>query len=330
MTPENVTPTHATDVAPLLPAGLTPDDVAGILEDAANARSESTRRVYDSAWRQFARFCDERGAVALPAAPEIVAAWVRQRPSVASVDLALAAIRARHEDVGLTSPTLDVGVVKVREGVRRRLGVATEKAHALTVPQLRRILAGIDDTELRGARDTALLLLAFATGMRRSELAALTVGDVRYVGDKLLIRIRKGKGDQEGRGRTLPAVAHGAHAATDPVRAVLVWLERAGITSDTDGPLFRRIRVGDRLTTDALSGRAISDVLQARAAAVGLEALDLSGHSTRRGHAVAAHEGGVPTENIQAQLGHRSEDTTRGYLEESQALRASYTPNLGL
>lgn len=49
----------------------------------------------------------------------------------------------------------------------------------------------------KDVRDRALLLLGFATAMRRSELAALDVADVEFVVKGMLLTIRRSKTDQE-------------------------------------------------------------------------------------------------------------------------------------
>jgi len=73
-------------------------------------------------------------------------------------------------------------------------------------------------------RDAALLLLlGFATAARRSELAALTIGDITaHRVDGLHIRLRKSKTDQEGRG-AVKAVPYGRDPATCPPCAYTRW-----------------------------------------------------------------------------------------------------------
>jgi site-specific recombinase XerD len=53
---------------------------------------------------------------------------------------------------------------------------------------------------LQGARDQALLVIGFAGGFRRSELAALDMEDIAETGDGLVLALRRSKTDQEGRG----------------------------------------------------------------------------------------------------------------------------------
>src|SRR5699024_7866415 len=66
-------------------------------------------------------------------------------------------------------------------------------------------------------RDTALLLLGYAAALRRSELVALTIGDVTgHRTDGLHLRISRSRTDQDGRGTTKAVPYGGAPAACGP------------------------------------------------------------------------------------------------------------------
>ena len=92
----------------------------------------------------------------------------------------------------------------VVEGVTRAKGVRPRRQAAPAVPGvLRLMIAGrpAADTPL-GARERAMLLVGFGAALRRSELVALTLGDVETVpGRGLRLLIRRSKTDQQGQGR---------------------------------------------------------------------------------------------------------------------------------
>jgi integrase len=104
----------------------------------------------------------------------------------------------------------------VRRGLVRTYGAAPRRlARPLTVAEIRQIISGIDRTTPIGTRDAAIILLGYASAMRRSEIVTLALADVEYRPAGLLLNIRKSKMDQEGHGQVV-AVAHGNHAMTDP------------------------------------------------------------------------------------------------------------------
>ncbi|GMA36836.1 hypothetical protein [Demequina litorisediminis] len=59
-----------------LPAGLTPADIARIDAAVAAHHAPSTLETYASAWRGFETWCTARGFTALPAALEVICAYI--------------------------------------------------------------------------------------------------------------------------------------------------------------------------------------------------------------------------------------------------------------
>lgn len=63
---------------------------------------------------------------------------------------------------------------------------------------------------LIGIRDRALLLVGYAGGFRRSELARLAMEDASFTEDGLILNILTSKTDQEGQGRKI-GIPRGSH-----------------------------------------------------------------------------------------------------------------------
>jgi len=59
-----------------LTVGLTPADVAPIDTALEAHHAPATLTTYASAWRGFERYCANRGSVPLPAAPEVICAYI--------------------------------------------------------------------------------------------------------------------------------------------------------------------------------------------------------------------------------------------------------------
>ena len=94
-------------------------------------------------------------------------------------------------------------------------------------------------------------------------------------------------------GQVVPVV-HGQHASTDPIAALDTWLRHRGTEP---GRLFTSLRTGS-VTSDPISGEAISIVLRKRARAAGLAAERITAHSLRAGHATSAAVAGVALDRI--------------------------------
>jgi integrase len=167
---------------------------------------------------------------------------------------------------------------------------------------------------LHQLRDRALLLVAFASAMRRSELVALDVADLEWTAEGLLIRIRKSKTDQEGFGASV-AIPKGETAC--PVAALRAWLNASGIT---EGAVFRRIfnKRAQRMTDRRLAARNVAAVVKAGAARLGFDPSTFGAHSTRSGLVTSAVKRGVNLMKICDQTRHKSVDMLRVYCRDAE------------
>ena len=102
---------------------------------------------------------------------------------------------------------------------RRTIGTAQAQKAPATAALVREMVEGCPDT-LRGLRDRALLALGFAGAFRRSELVALTLGDVETVpGRGLRILVRRSKTDQHGAGQAIAVWANPDQPGVCPLAA---------------------------------------------------------------------------------------------------------------
>jgi site-specific recombinase XerD len=295
---------------------------------AAQALSENTRRAYAADWRHWKLWCDHHGLPSMNAEPAAVGLYVAalaDTAAVATIARRLTTIRLAHQRAGCSDPTGDPGVRDVWRGVCRTIGTAPQEKVGLSVPELRQMVAVLPTTA-GGCRDGALLLLGFAGGFRRSELVALNVCDLRFESDGVVVRVRRSKTDQEGRGRSV-GIALGRHPTTCPVRSLQRWLDRGQIST---GPVFRRMFRGDRVGDQRLGSGSVATILKSAAAAAGLEPASVAGHSLRRGFVTTAARAGVPEWRIMRSTGHTSHVTVRRYIEDATALQHAVTPQLGL
>ncbi|MDJ0338244.1 site-specific integrase [Cryobacterium sp. PH31-O1] len=318
-------------VAPTAP--LTDSQIAGIAAAVADSKAPATRRAYSGAVRAFGIWCVSNGQPALPTNPAVVAAYLVERAdsnvSLSTLTVAVAGIRDAHLSAGHANPTAHRGVTQTMAGLRRRLGTApSRQARAFDVGELRRILAKIDRSSTAGKRDAALLLFLFSSACRRSEAAALMRGDLQLSPAGIRVAIRRSKSDQAGAGAVV-GVPAGVHQATDPLRAMRQWLGvRGGASSD---PVFCRVSRTGAVLEGGLTGQSVNTILQARAAAAGVELAGLSAHSTRASHVTAAAKAGVPLEDIQRQTRHANVQTLLGYVRSARVVEdAASAGSLGL
>jgi site-specific recombinase XerC len=106
-------------------------------------------------------------------------------------------------------------VSETLKGIRRTIGTAQKCKAPLLTKDLRKIVEDLPEG-LIGVRDRALLLVGYAGGFRRSELAALMVDDASFTDDGIVVNLRYSKTDQEGQGRKV-GIPWGSNPDTCPV-----------------------------------------------------------------------------------------------------------------
>ena len=176
----------------------------------------------------------------------------------------------------------------------------------LTEPELDALLDAPDRSTWTGRRDHALLLLAVQTGLRASELIALTPADLHLSTGAHVITLGKGR-----KQRITPLTK-------ETVAVLGTWItERAG--TDTT-PLFPT-RTGRRLTRDALARRLTKYSAQATDRCPSLNEKNVTPHMLRHTAAMRLLHAGIDTTVIALWLGHEQVETTQVYLHADLAIK---------
>jgi integrase len=296
--------------------------LAAAEELARNASAPATLRAYKADWTHFADWCAAKGFIPVPAAPEVVGAYLASLAdthSPATIRRRLSALGKMHRYNDLPWNAAHGAIQGPLRGLLRRHGRPPQKAAALPLAMLRQLLATCDRTA-RGRRDRALLLFGFAGALRRSELVALRVEDVKVDADGLRLRILRGKTDQEGQGAEI-GLPRGKYLETCPLRAFEEW---QSVAQRHAGPLFRSISTRGRVGGAALHPDAVRRILLHRLRMAGLtpeghgQGFDrLSAHALRVGFITEAYAKGVRDEDIMAHTRHRDLRTMRGYVRRA-------------
>src|SRR5215467_3496515 len=191
--------------------------------------SPITRRVYNLGLDEFFTWYALEPRAGFTKAT--VAAWrvalEARKLGAVSINVRITAVRklaVEAADNGLLAPELANGITRVKgvpsKGVR--LG------NWLSVKQAQALLNAPDISTKKGLRDRAILAVLLGCGLRRSEVAALTVGHIQQRDGRWCIVDLLGK---HGRIRTVPM-------PTWVKVAIDAWTGEAGIA---DGQVFRAV-----------------------------------------------------------------------------------------
>lgn len=176
----------------------------------------------------------------------------------------------------------------------------------LTRAEVAALLGAPDRTTWTGRRDHAWILLAVTTGLRVSELTALTRGDLNLdTGPHVLCH---GKGRKD---RTTPLTA-------ETVAVLRTWTNQ--LPKQTTTALFPT-RAGRPMSRDAVSVRLNLHQSVASNACSSLSTKRVTPHVLRHTAAMRLLHAGVDVTTIALWLGHASSETTQIYLHADLALK---------
>ena len=286
--------------------------------DAAH-KAVNTHKAYHFCWNAFVAWCKAAGCDSLPADPRTAQKFVTWSLDhgyrVCTVSLRMSAIRHYHREAGYESP-IDEKLRCHLANARRMLKEKPGGKAAITYDILQSISRGLPDT-VSGIRNRAMILLAFASGWRRTEVLSLELADVRFVPRGLEMWLSSSKTDQKGDGR-LVGIEPGQRALTCPVAALRAWIALRG---DWQGPLFPRILPGGMISREALGARgvALHRVLREILEVIGEDEKRFGAHSLRAGMITEAAKHGASEAAIMQRTGHRSSATLRRYIRPATA-----------
>jgi len=318
----------------------------GVARRVLASRQASTWRVYLAHLWGLQAWLAARGEVlGLPLDPKLLMRWLSSLAdrgrAASTIRVAAAAVSALHTANGYETPTREPLVRSFLAGTTRELraGRTIAQADPILPDDLRAMVAhALEGPEsyhrepLLLTRDLALVLVGFAGGFRRSEVARLRVEDLRFEGsDAVVVRLPwlKARYTDEPHERRICAAEH---LELCPVSALLTWLSGAHIT---EGPVFRgfvKTREGYLLTDSALNGVAVDRAVRKLSAHL-IEQIAgrrprWSAHSLRAGLATAAALAGHPDREIADHLGHRSAVTTARYVRTARVRNSELTRGL--
>ena len=284
---------------------------------AASAAAPNTRRSYATAYRSFAAFLRTRYGTASVQTFTLaaVAGWrdelTAQGLAPTSVAQRVSAVRRLAAAIGA-----DPLVAQVR-----CTHVQPQRPSALSDRELSALLARPDLRTTIGTRDRAILELLARAGLRRSELARLTLSDVQERGRqpdsrrRAAIAPKRGdqtplevvvRGSKRGRTRTVPLHAE----AHDALRR---WYA-ARPPAATDA-LFVSLRQRQSATPEPISAGAIGDIVAKHAIAASVRNDRRTAHALRHTFCTMLAERGVAMEVIRALAGHVDIRTTQIYVD---------------
>lgn len=223
--------------------------------------------------------------------------------SVTTRNARLAAIHSFYGYAALRHP-------EHADTIQQVLNIPAKRHHRtdltyLTAPEVTALLAAPDQDAPAGRRDHAMIQLAVTTGLRVSELTALTSTDVHL--------------------ETGPHVActgKGRKRRTTPLdQQTVTTMRRYLFSLPTGSAVVFPTRTGTRMSTDAVARRLDQHVTTAAASCPTLGAKNVTPHTLRHTAAMRLLHAGIDITVIALWLGHQSIETTQIYLHADMSTK---------
>lgn len=282
------------------------------------AYAEATIRAYRSNFLNFITYCNSINSCPLPAEPATISSYIEKLTEIgwrsASIRQTIASIATIHTLNNYSNPTTNSDVRIALKRMHRKIGRFSKQANGITKEILEEIIA-ITDNSLRGYRDRALLLIAYDTMCRRSELVKIRLDNIgqqnsfsKNTPTPTLIFIEQSKTDQEAKGRWLKISSRANEALNE-------WLGKSNIR---DGYLFRGIDRHNNVTSSLTAGQ-VCRIYKHLAGRAGFDESfinNVSGHSMRVGAAQDLLLSGASLPVMMAKGRWSKPDTVMRYVEK--------------
>lgn len=190
------------------------------------SKAENTVNAYESDWDDFVDWCNYQKASYFPATPETIVNYINDLADYAKANTIARRISAISENYNASgareNPCMSPLVKQALRGIRRLKGTFQQGKTPILLEDIEDILECIDGSDIpkiQKLRDKAILLIGFMGAFRRSEIAALTVENLKFSPQGLEIFVSSSKADQEGQG-AIVAIPSLQGSPLDAVRAL--------------------------------------------------------------------------------------------------------------
>jgi len=279
------------------------------------AYADSTIRAYYADMRDIIYFCEKRGTIGLPITGEDLCIYIahltQSGRTSASIRRVMAGVATIHKLNRFEDPTKNPDVLLEMRRMHRKLGRYSKQALGITSDILEKMIQA-SEAGNRGSRDRALLLLAYDSLCRRSELVDLRIEDIQISSkngiEQMSVLIRKSKTDQYAMGKRI-------FVSERTQTAIKEWLER--LRNPKSGILFRGVNRAQHIV-DPLKPGQVNRIYKrlAKLAKLEQETINqISGHSLRVGHAQDMVNAGDSLPMIMSKGRWSKTDTVMRYVE---------------
>ena len=305
------------------------------------SRAESTIKKYNDALAAWEVWCRLRHVSTVKPTHEDIARYMidlfNEQSPYSRIETAFFAINWKLNtsvQSCLNNPCDTKFLHLLLEGLKRLLANPVNRKEPITAEMLYSVVMKFGDTDLKGIRTCAMMLVAYAAFLRYDELSNLKICDLEFAESHVKIFIEKSKTDQFREGAWVIVGATGK--VTCPVRMLSKYVQYAEITNqDSSEFLFRPIALHKsngqyKLRSGKMTYTRTREIVKDALKSIGLDSSKFGLHSLRAGGASAAAAIGVPDRLFKRHGRWKSDSSKDRYVKESFENKKLVSMNLGI
>ena len=312
---------------------------ADLHELAYRSKEKSTSDKYSAAFLRWRKWADKFPEVEpIPAKPLHVAAYLNhlsKTSGFSAVQSAFYSISWFHRLADVPDPTEHNLPRQVKEGIKRKSGKAVNSKSHATPDLVRDIISmSLHSNQLIDLRLAAMTALSYSGFLRFNDVSNLTVRDLDFHEERLILKIRKSKTDVYSQGQSVIIARSGN--TTCPVGLLENYLRRtSSATQDPSSFVFRSIhgtghKAKLRVQNKPITYSRAREVFLAAVKRLGYNEKKFGLHSLRSGGATAAASAGVDHSRLKKHGRWKSDSAKDMYIRPSFEQMEEVSKSTGL
>jgi integrase len=236
-------------------------------------------------WNDFIAFCISKRVAALPTSSTALRLYIErqtQSKRYSTIKRNVISISLVHRFLGFSDPSRHQQVQLLMRSMRLSKESRPHSATALTHAHINQLEATWNLEQLKALRDVAIIRTMFECALKRGQLCALTVGDVKNNGQDTLSYSVTIDGEVYLLSESTSTIIHR-------------WFELSGVV---EGPVFRSVDRHGNIGIEPLDVSSVYRVFRLASQSLGLQ-IHLSGQSPRAGAAKELSAQGKSLKEIQ-------------------------------
>ncbi len=266
---------------------------------------EQSKKSYRKSLKAFRVWTAEQGIT--QATKQDVKDWCKAMDaaglSVSTKNLRLTTLRNFYKWL-----SAEYGVANIVDGLKGWKDTREHKRGFLSCDEMKKLMRVVDDSNLRGKRDKAIIAVMMTAGLRTIEISRLRIADVIHNGGVCYLNVI-------GKGRDTAETVKISRQTESLIRKWLDAREVADVVTD-ESPLF--CSLSGNSFGEPISSNSVSTLCKKYLEAAELKTKEIVAHSLRHSLATNALMKGASLMEVQQQLRHVNLNTTQIYLHEAE------------